>query len=182
MQAPQPIRFWGLLARFETEDAVLGAAEKVHAQGYRRTDAYSPYPVHGLAEAIGFKKTLVPLITLCGGVAGALMGFGMQYWISAIDYPLNIGGRPFNSWPQFIPVTFEMTILFAALSAVLGMLALNGLPRPHHPVFNAPIFKLASRDRFFIAIKGDDPLFDRVQTRQFLESLGGVVVEVDDDD
>lgn len=181
MQSPRPDRVWGLLAEFGTADGVVDAAHRVHDEGYRRIDAYSPYPIEELSEAIGFHRTKLPLIVFAGGVIGAITGFGLQYWTAVVDYPLNIGGRPLNSWPQFIPITFEMTILVAALTAVLAMLALNGLPRPHHPVFNAPNFKLASRDRFFIAIKADDPKYDPRTTREFLESLGGKVVEVEDD-
>ena len=181
MAEPVVDRFWGYLVQFENVDDAVDAAKAVHGEGYRRIDAYSPYPVHELWDAIGFHRTKLPMIVLAAGIVGALTGYGLQYWVSVIEYPINIGGRPFNSWPQFIPITFELTILFAAFSAVLGMLALNGLPRPHHPVFNAPNFKLASRDRFFVAIKADDPKFDREKTRQFLEGLGGKLVEIEDD-
>jgi hypothetical protein len=163
---------YGLLAEFDTPDHLLAAARRAHEAGYRRMDAYSPFPIHGLAEAIGFHRNLVPLLVLLGGLAGALIGFGMQYWISVQAYPLNIGGRPLNSWPSFIPVTFEMTILLAALTAVLGMLALNGLPMPYHPVFNVPRFALATHDRFFLCIEAIDPLFDREGTHRFLQELG----------
>jgi hypothetical protein len=124
-----------------------------------------------LAEAIGFKRTLVPLLVLLGGAVGGIGGYSLQYWISVIDYPLNVGGRPLHSWPAFIPVTFELTILVAALAAVLGMLALNGLPRPHHPVFNVSAFELATRNRFFLCIEATDPKFDARETRHFLQSL-----------
>lgn len=162
---------YALLAEFRTPDAVLEAAARARAAGYRNMDAYSPFPVHGLAEALGF-RTRMPLLVLMGGLLGAATGYGLQYWVSAIAYPLNIGGRPFNSWPAFIPVTFELTVLFASLTAVFGMLALNGLPRPHHPLFNSPRFALASRNRFFLAIEAEDPQFDLRETRRFLESLG----------
>ena len=135
-------------------------------------DAYTPFPVEGLSEAIGFHKTRVPLIVLVGGIIGCVGGFLLQYWVAVIDYPLNVGGRPLNSWPSFIPVTFELTILFAALSAFLGVLALNGLPMPYHPVFNVEQFQLASRNRFFLCIEAADPRFDRDATRRFLEAMG----------
>jgi hypothetical protein len=144
----------------------------VHEEGYRRVDAYTPYPIEELSEAIGVKQTRLPYIVLFGGIAGGLAGYLLQYWTSVIDYPLNVGGRPLHSWPAFIVPTFEMTILGAALAAVFGMLALNGLPRPHHPIFNAPGFALASRDRFFLCIEAEDPRFDLEKTAAFLRSLG----------
>jgi ActD protein len=162
---------YGVMAEFDSPADLLEAAGRAYAEGYRRLDAYSPFPVHGLAEAIGFHRTRLPLLVLCGGIVGCVGGYFLQYWISAIDYPLNIGGRPLNSWPTFIPVTFELTILLAALVAVLGMLALNGLPMPYHPVFNVPAFELASRNRFFLCIESIDPKFDRGETRRFLENL-----------
>ena len=162
---------YGLIAEFEGPTDLLDAARRTYAEGYRRLDAYSPFPVHGLAEAIGFQRTRLPLVVLLGGIAGGLGGYVLQYWIAAIDYPLNVGGRPLHSWPAFIPVTFELTVLAAALAAVLGMLALNGLPRPYHPVFNVPAFELATRNRFFLCIEATDPKFDQVATRRFLEAL-----------
>jgi hypothetical protein len=163
---------YGLLAEFASPDDLVAAAARAHADGYRRMDAYTPFPVHGLAEAIGFHTNRLPLLVLLGGILGAVAGFGSQYYAAVIDYPLNVGGRPLNSWPAFIPITFEVTILFAALTAVLGMLALNGLPQPYHPVFNAPRFALATRDRFFLCIEATDPRFDPQTTRQLLETLG----------
>jgi hypothetical protein len=169
-------RLYGLMAEFDGPDDLLEAARRAYEEGYRRLDAYSPFPVPGLAEAIGFRRTRLPLIVLFGGLVGGLGGYYLQYWISAIDYPLNVGGRPLHSWPAFIPVTFELTVLVAALAAVLGMLALNGLPMPHHPVFNVPAFELATRNRFFLCIEATDPQFDAVGTKSFLETLkpGGV--------
>jgi len=164
-------KYHGLMAEFDSPTAIVEATRRAYAEGYRRMDAYTPFAVEGLAEALHFHRTRVPLIVLLGGIAGCLGGYFLQYWIAAIYWPVNIGGRPLNSWPMFIPVTFELTVLVAALSAVLGMLALNGLPRPHHPVFGVPRFALASQDRFFLCIEAGDPRFDRAATRAFLESL-----------
>ncbi len=161
----------GLMAEFDSASELVQAAHRAHQAGYRRMDAYSPFPIEELSEAIGFHHTNVPLVVLIGGLLGGLSGFLMQYWISAINYPENIGGRPLNSWPAFIVVTFEMTILGAALFAVLGMLALNGLPMPYHPVFNVERFAFASKDRFFLCIEARDPKFDRKVTEEFLLSL-----------
>jgi hypothetical protein len=162
---------YGIIAEFLTPEAVREAAQKAYAAGYRHMDAYSPIPVDGLAEACGFKKNGIPLVVLIGGVAGALTGFLMQWYSATTHYPINVGGRPLNSWPMFIPITFELTILFAAFAAVLGMLGLNGLPRPHHPVFSVPNFMLASRSRFFLCLQARDPMFDLEATRRFLEDL-----------
>jgi hypothetical protein len=162
---------YGLMAEFDKPEALLEAARHTHAAGYKRIDAFSPMPIEGLSEAVGFHRTMLPLIVLIGGVCGCIGGFLLQYWASAVNYPLNIGGKPYNSWPAFIPITFEMTVLGAALSCVLGLLALNGLPTPYHPVFNVPRFALATRDRFFLCIKARDRQFDLVKTKQFLENL-----------
>src|ERR687894_138707 len=163
---------YGLMAEFETPTDVVAAARRVHEEGYRRIDAFSPYPIEALSEAIGVHSTKMPLIVLIGGIVGLIAGYLMQYYTHVIDYPLNVGGKPLHSWPAFIPITFETTVLGAALSAVFGMLALNGLPEPYHPVFNTPNFALASRDRFFLLVESTDPKFDREQTRHFLEGLG----------
>src|SRR4051794_39901869 len=159
------------MAEFESHEALVDAARRTHAEGYRRLDAYSPFPVHGLSEALGRRKTRVPLIVLIGGMTGGLGGYFMQWYAMRIDYPFNIGGRPLHSWPAFIPITFELTILCAALSAIIGMLALNRLPEPYHPVFNVPEFRRASLDRFFLCVEATDPKFDFVGTRTFLEGL-----------
>jgi len=169
MKAPSAI--YGLMAEFDDPASLVAAAERAHHEGYRCMDAYSPFPIEELHEAIGAHRTRLPLIVLLGGLTGCIGGYLLCYWVSVIAYPLNIGGKPLHSWPAFIPVTFECTILVAALSAVLGMLALNGLPQPYHPVFNVPRFALASRNRFFLCIESVDPKFDLDRTRQFLETL-----------
>jgi ActD protein len=169
--AARPIHVYGLMAEFDDPKALVAATHRAHAEGYRRMDAYSPYPIEELHEALGGHHTRLPLIVLLGGVFGCLGGYSLEYWVSAIAYPINVGGRPYHSWPAFIPVTFECTILVAALSAVLGMLALNRLPMPYHPVFNVPRFALASRNRFFLCIEARDRKFDLEATRRFLETL-----------
>ena len=161
----------GLMVEFKDHEEVVAAATRAHAAGYRCMDAYSPFPVEGLAEALGRKPTIVPLIVLIGAICGGVGGYFMQYYALGIDYPINIAGRPFHSWPAFIPITFEMTVLFGSISAIVSMLLLNGLPEPHHPVFNVPEFERASVDRFFLCIAARDPRFDPVATRKFLESL-----------
>jgi hypothetical protein len=162
---------YGIMAEFDSAQALVDAARATHQAGYRKIDAYSPFPVEGLAEEIGFHHDEVPLVVLIGGLVGGLTGYLMQYWISVIDYPVNVGGKPYHSWPAFIVITFEMTILFAGISAVFGMLALNGLPMPYHPVFNVPRFVLASKDRFFLIVFSSDKQYDETRTRQFLNSL-----------
>jgi hypothetical protein len=162
---------YGLMAEFEDPNDLVAATRRARAEGYRRMDAYSPLPIEELHEALGAEHTRLPLIVLIGGITGCLGGYGLQFWSATLAYPLNIGGKPLHSWPAFIPVTFECTILVAALSAVFGMLALNGLPQPYHPVFNVPRFALASRNRFFLCIEATDPQFDLQKTRAFLETL-----------
>ena len=167
---------YGLMAEFSDPAGLLAAARKVHEAGYRKVDAFSPYPMEALSEALGLHHSRLPLLVLIGGVTGLIAGYGLQYWASVIEYPMNVGGRPFHSVPSFIPPAFETTILFAALTAVLGMLAINGLPEPYHPVFNVPTFALATKDRFFLCIEATDPKFDLDQTWSFMMSLGARVV------
>jgi hypothetical protein len=162
---------YGLLAEFSDPNELIVAIRQARAAGYRRMDAYTPYPIEEVSEELGFHHNRLALIVLIGGIVGLIAGFGLEYWTSAVAYPLNVGGRPYNSVVAFIPITFETTVLFAAISAVLGMLALNGLPMPYHPVFNVPRFAVASRDRFFLCIESTDPMFDRDLTRRFLERL-----------
>jgi hypothetical protein len=162
---------YGLLAEFETPQQLLEAAQRTYDAGFRKIDAYSPLPIHGLDEAVGFHGTILPAIVFTGGLLGGLTGFGMQWYANVISYPLNVGGKPYNSWPHFIPITFELTVLGAALCAVFGMFALNGLPRPYHPVFNVPRFALASDDRFFLVVKAKDKNFDLDKTKVFLDTL-----------
>ncbi len=170
------VGLYGLMAEFDNSDQLIHAATEARAAGYRKLDAFTPYPIEAVSEALGHHGSRLPLLVLIGGILGALGGFGLQYWVSVIEYPLNVGGRPLNSWIAFIPVTFESTILLASLAAVLGMLALNGLPKPYHPVFNAERFALASRDRYFLCIETADPRFDRQATEAFLQGLGPVGV------
>jgi Protein of unknown function (DUF3341) len=167
---------YGLMAEFDSPSAVVAAARRIYEAGYRRINAYSPFPIEELSEAIGFHRDNVALGTLIGGVLGALGGFALQYWTSAIDYPLNVGGRPLLSLPAFIPVTFECTILLASFGAFIGNLLMSGLPQPYHPAFNAPNFTRASQDRFFLCIESGDPLYSETKTRAFLKGLGAIEV------
>ncbi len=162
---------YGLMAEFGDVGELVTAARKAREAGYVHLDAYTPFPVEELDEALDLHHTRLPMLVLIGGIIGGLAGFGLQYWTTVIDYPINVGGRPLFSWPAFIPVTFECTILGAGLTAVLGMLGLNGLPQPYHPVFNVPRFALASRDRFFLCIEARDPKFDIDETWGFLSRL-----------
>jgi hypothetical protein len=167
---------YGIMAEFDNPSDLVAAARLTHDAGYRRVNGYSPYPIEELTDAIGFKHTTLPLIVLVGGIIGGLGGFFMQYWMEVIDYPLNVGGKPYNSWPAFIPITFESTVLVAAFAAVLGMLVLNKLPQPYHPVFNAPNFALATRDKFFLVIEANDPKFRHDETTRFMNTLGSMGV------
>jgi len=162
---------FGIMAEFDTPEEILAGAHRAGDAGYKVMDAYTPFPMEELTEALRLKHTKLSLFVLCCGIVGALTGFFMQYFISVVDYPLNIGGRPLNSWPQFIPITFEVTILFSALGAVVGMIFRNGLPRPVHPLFNVDRFELATKDKFFLCIEATDPKFDRIETEKFLHSL-----------
>jgi hypothetical protein len=169
--APAETAYYGLMAEFDSADALLAATRAVTAAGYTKTDAISPYPINGLFDALKIRERKMAPIILAGGLTGLMAGAGLEYWSQVIAYPMNIAGRPYNSWVAFIPPAFETTILFAAFAAVFGMFALNGLPQPYHPVFNAPGFARASQDKFFLAIEAADPKFDAVETRAFLMSL-----------
>lgn len=171
-----PSERYGLLAQFHDPETLRRAAEAARDKGFRRMDAYTPFPVEGLTQALGKVPTKLPLLTLVGGILGGITGYLMQYYACAISYPINVGGRPYHSWPAFIPITFELTVLGAAFFSVLAMLGLSGLPMPFHPLFGVPEFKLASRDQFFLCIEADDPLFDVDATRALLHTLGATAV------
>lgn len=162
---------YALVAEFESGGELLKATEKARKAGYSKIDAYSPLPIHGMEEAIGQSYTRLPLLVFIGGMIGMIGGYSLQYYTAVIDYPILIGGKGLHSWPAFIPVTFECTILFSAFTAVFGMILMNGLPRPHHPIFETPNFERASQDRFFLAIEAEDPNFEQAATRAFLEEL-----------
>jgi len=178
MQTKPPL--YGLMAEFDNPTDLVEAARRTYDAGYRRINGYSPFPIEELTDAIGFHKTRLPLIVLIGGILGGLAGYFMMYYMEVIDYPINVGGRPFHSWPSFIPITFETTVLGAALACIFGMLALNKLPQPYHPVFNAERFALATRDRFFLVIEADDPKFDHDKVQEFMNTLNAKeVVDVE---
>lgn len=161
-------RLYGLIAEFAEPEPLLTAARQAHAEGYRHVDAFTPYHVEGLAEAIGMHRTGVPLVTLICALAGATTGYGMQLYSATMDYPINVGGRPLHSWPSFVPITFELAVLFGAFGAAIGMLLLNGLPRPHHPVFETPFFSERNQSHFYLCIEAADTRFDRARTEDFL--------------
>ena len=167
---------YGLIAEFESAQQLLQAARAAYAAGYRSMDAYSPFPIEGLGERLGFRPRAVPLIAICAGTIGAVSGFAMQFLIHVVALPLNVGGRPLDSWQSFVPVTFEVGVLATSLSLFFGLLILNGLPQPYHPVFNVAEFARASRDRFFLCIEARDPRFAPESTRQFLHGLGAIEV------
>lgn len=164
-------KIYGLLAEFDTPTELVRAAQQVRDAGYKKTDAFSPFPLHEIDEALGIKRSILPFMVLGGGIVGLLTGLGLQYFVHVVDYPLIVGGRPFFSLPSFIPVSYELTILLAAFTAVFGMIALNGLPQPYHPVFNVPRFALATREKFFLLIERKDPQFDYEQTKSFMQGL-----------
>jgi hypothetical protein len=172
MSEPQVLPPYGLVAEFDSAQALITAAAAARDAGFKRMDAYSPFPIEDLPDALGQRPTKLPIVVLLGGLLGGLGGFLLQYYTSVYSYPLIVGGKPFNSWPSFVPVTFECTVLGASLSAVFGMLGLNGLPMPYHPLFHLESFARASQDRFFLCIRAVDPEFDLVQTRTFLQGLG----------
>jgi len=167
---------YALVAEFESPEELLEAAEKARLAGYKKMDAYSPFPVHGLSDAIGFRDAKVPFMVFIGGLCGVAFGFTLIWYTATIDYPLNVGGKPFNSLPSYIPISFECTVLFSALTAVFGMLAVNKLPKPYHSIFNTPGFERASQDRFFLAIEADDPAYDLKTTKEFLSGMHPVSV------
>jgi uncharacterized membrane protein len=167
----RPRGVYGVMAEFEDPTALVNAAHAAYRNGFRKLDAYTPFPIEELSEVLHLHKNKLPLIVLIGGLTGALTGYLLQYFVTVIYFPINVGGRPLHSWPSYIIITFELTILFGALSAVLGMLGLCGLPMPYHPVFNVPRFSAASRDRFFLCIEATDPLFDLENTSRFLETM-----------
>ena len=169
-------KVYGLLAEFDSATAIVNAARQTRLAGYTKIDTFTPFPIHELDAALKLPRTRLPWLVMGGGIAGMATGFALQYWASVIAYPLNIGGRPMASWPAFIIPSYELTILFAALTAVGGMIALNGLPMPYHPVFNVPAFARASQDKFFLAIEASDPKFDRTRTFEFLKSLGATEI------
>jgi hypothetical protein len=171
MPAEGKERLFGLAAEFDSPEAILDAAKQLRADGYEAAEAYTPFPVTGLSEHLGYRRTGVPLVVLIAAVCGAGGGFFMQWFANSIHLPWNIGGRPMNSWPAFIPITFECAILLAGLSAFIGMLAMNKLPQPYHPMFRLDSFPRASRDRFFLCIESSDPKFDLDATRAFLERM-----------
>lgn len=177
MKQPVAPALYGLMAEFGSSTDLVVATRAAYAAGYRKMDAYSPFPIEEASEALGFHKTRVPLIVLVGALFGGCGVYALQYWINVISYPLNIGGRPWHSWPAFIVPTFEMTVLFGGLAGVFGMFALNGLPMPHHPVFNVDRFSAVTRDKFFLVVEAADPKFDLMRTHEFMQGLKPLSIE-----
>ena len=177
MASPSTNKTYGLLATFEGPDDLVAATARTKEAGYKRFEAYSPFPIHGMAEAVGYRDDRVPWIIFLSGLAGAVGGFALQWYVSVIDYPINSGGRPLLTWPHFVPVTFECTVLLAAFGAVIALFGLSGLPRPHHPLFNSPTFLRASQDGFFLCIEAEDEGFEAEDVRRFLEGIGALNVE-----
>lgn len=167
-------RLYGVLAEFASADQLLAAARRVRAAGYSEAEAYAPFDVEGLAEALGFRRSAVPFFTFCGALVGGIGGYAMQWYSAVIDYPIDVGGRPLHSWPMFVPVTFELAVLGGAIAAVLAMLFGSGLPKLRHPIADAPDFDLATRNRFFLCLRSDEPGFDRAAAEQLLDALGAV--------
>ena len=167
MQKP----LYGLMAEFATPEQLVEASERAHHEGYRKMDAFSPLPIEELHHALHIPNTPLPKFVLAGGIMGCIAGMGLLQWIAQLANAFNVGGRPMNSWPSFIPITFELTVLFAGLTTLGTLVALCGFPMPYHPVFNVPRFKLASRDRFFLCIEAEDPRFDLQRTKEFLQTL-----------
>lgn len=175
-EEPKGPQVYGVVAEFDDPDAILSAAKRTREEGYEKFEAYTPFPVHGLADAVDKEDHRLKWMIFFGGLAGACTGFGFQTWVSMVAYPHNVGGKPLFSWPAFIPVTFECMVLFAAGTAVFGMLGLNGLPRPHHPIFEAKNFKRCSQDRFFLCVEAEDPKFNAAEVSKFLKGLGALEV------
>jgi len=180
-QASPTSPLYGLMAEFDSPADLLSAAKQATSAGYTKTDAFSPFPIHGMGDALNFHDRRLSLFVLCAGIVGACAGYGLDYWTQVSAFPMNIGGRPYFSWVSFIPPAFETTILFASFTAGISMIVMNGLPRPYHPVFNAPRFERATQDKFFLVIEADDPKFNLEQTRAFLGGLHArEVVAVED--
>ncbi len=172
-------RVYGVLAEFDSISSLIEAAKEARDIGFRKMDAYTPFPNEELAHILGYHKSRLPLITLIAGLIGTVTGAGLCYWVHVIAYPLNFGGKPLNSWPAFVPITFETTILFAGIGVVLGFFAICGLPQPYHPLFNDPRFGLASNDRFFLCIEADDPYYNEDKVKQLLGKKAVRVTTVD---
>jgi hypothetical protein len=162
---------YGIMAEFDTATELVDGARAIRDAGYTKTDAFTPFPLHEIDEALGIKRSILPYLIFAGGLTGLLSGLGLVYFVHVIDYPIIVGGRPHFSLPSFIPPMYELTILFAAAVAVFGMLFLNGLPAPYHPVFNVPRFALATREKFFLIIEAADPNYEYEKTKSFMESL-----------